>query len=93
MNIRRNFRCFSQHGWEVFPSEGDIIPVGWSIEQCDEDCRTVTEIPLEVVGTTVDKALDPEWDSFVNGRYGSVFRYLSTEWCFSGREAYNPSIL
>jgi len=91
MNIRRNFRCFNLVGNEVCPNEGDVIPVGWSVEQCDEEGRTVTEIPLLTVGTTVNKALDPDWDPS-ESRYGSMIRYLSTEGSFSGREAYSPTI-
>ena len=85
MNIRRNFRCFNQHGWEVFPSEGDIIPVGWSIEECEiEDCPTEVEsFPLLVVGKTLDHSSHPDWSVEYGGRYGSVFRYLSTEGCFA----------
>jgi hypothetical protein len=89
-SIGRNFRCFNLIGNEVYPNEGDIIPAGWSVEQCDEEGRTVAEIPLLVVGKTVNKALDPDWDP--NSRYGSVIRYLSTEGSFCGREAYSPSI-
>lgn len=83
-NIRRLFRCFNQHGWECFPSEGDIIPVGWSIEQCEEENRTEVEsFPLLVVGKTLDHSSHPDWSVEEGGRYGSVFRYLSTEGCFA----------
>ena len=89
-SIGRNFRCFDLIGNEVYPNEGEIIPTGWSIEQCDEEGRTVAETPLLVVGRTVDRSLDPDWDP--SSRYGSMIRFLSTEGSFSGREAYSPAI-
>ena len=56
MKIRRNFRCFSQHGWEVFPSEGDIIPVGWSIKDWDSEVSVEVTEESVVIGKTVDRS-------------------------------------